>query len=149
MPPCGRCWRTASVWRRGLRSLATELAELTELEARDAGILDLTGLEHATGLTRLHLGQELGGWSWENSNDISDLSPLSGLTSLTWLNLSGNPVSDLTPLSRLTGLSSLNLQGCPIFDESLSPLASLTGLTDLYLAALGSGMHPHCQVWPA
>ena len=121
----------------GAPILATELAELTGLEARDAGILDLTGLEHATGLTRLHLGPEAGGFPWDNSNDISDLSPLSGLTSLTWLNLAGNPVSDLTPLSRLTGLSHLNLQGCPIFDESLSPLASLTGLTDLYLAFTG------------
>ena len=115
-------------------------------------------MEHATGLTRLHLGPEAGGWSWENSNDISDLSPLSGLTSLTWLNLSGNPVSDLTPLSRLTGLSSLNLQGCPIFDESLSPLASLTGLTDLWLAGTGvrdaaslsglAGLTVHGISWP-
>ena len=121
----------------GAPILATELAELTELEARDAGILDLTGLEHATGLTRLHLGPQAGGFPWDNGNDISDLSPLSGLTGLTWLNLTGNPVSDLTPLSRLTGLSSLNLQGCPIFDESLSPLASLTGLTDLYMAGTG------------
>ena len=117
--------------------MATELAGLTDLEARDAGILDLTGLESATGLTRLHLGPEAGGFPWDNSNDISDLSPLSGLTSLTWLNLAGNPVSDLTPLSRLTGLSHLNLQGCPIFDESLSALASLTGLTDLYLGFTG------------
>ena len=117
--------------------VATELAGLTVLEARDAGILDLTGLENATGLTRLHLGPEAGGFPWDNSNDISDLSPLSGLTSLRWLNLAGNPVSDLTPLSRLTGLSYLNLQGCPIFDESLSALASLTGLTDLYLGLTG------------
>ncbi len=121
----------------GAPILATELSDLTGLEARDAGILDLTGLEHATGLTRLHLGPEAGGFPWDNGNDISDLSPLSGLTSLTRLNLSGNPVSDLTPLSRLTGLSHLNLQCCPIFDESLSPLASLTGLTDLYLAFTG------------
>ena len=117
--------------------LVTELAELTELEARDAGILDLTGLEHATGLTRLHLGPAVGEFYWDNSNDISDLSPLSGLTGLTRLNLAGNPVSDLTPLSRLTGLRYLNLQGCPIFDESLSPLASLTGLTDLWLGFTG------------
>ncbi len=117
--------------------LAAELAELTDLEARDAGILDLTGLESATKLTRLHLGPEVGEFYWDNSNDISDLSALSGLTGLTRLNLSGNPVSDLTPLSRLTGLSYLNLQGCPISDASLSPLASLTGLTDLWLAFTG------------
>ena len=112
--------------------MATELAGLTHLEARDAGILDLTGLEDATGLTRLHLGPEAGGFPWDNSNDISDLSPLSGLTRLTRLNLSGNSVADVRPLSRLTGLSSLNLQGNLISD--VSPLASLTGLTDLYLA---------------
>ena len=112
--------------------VAAELAELTDLEARDAGILDLTGLEHATGLTRLHLGPEAAGFPWDNSNDISDLSPLSGLTGLTRLNLSGNSVADVTPLSRLTGLSYLNLQGNLISD--VSALASLTGLADLYLA---------------
>ena len=121
----------------GAKITESALARLTELEALDAGILDLTGLEHATGLTRLHLGPAVGEYFWDNSNDISDLSPLSGLTSLTWLNLAGNPVSDLTPLSRLTGLSYLNLQGCPIFDASLSPLASLTGLTDLWLGFTG------------
>ena len=52
---------------------AASLAKLTVLEARDAGIVDLTGLEHATGLTRLDLGSA----QWRNSNGVSDLSPLS------------------------------------------------------------------------
>jgi Leucine-rich repeat (LRR) protein len=42
-------------------------------DARDRGILDLTGLEHATNLTELSL----------QSNQISDVSALASLTNLT------------------------------------------------------------------
>jgi len=60
---------------------------------------------------------------------VSDLSPLSGMTSLTWLLLQGTPVSDLSPLSGLTGLSLLDLGGTPVSD--LSPLSGITGMTTL------------------
>ena len=46
------------------------LGNLTVLSAWNAGISNLTGLEHATSLTRLHLSH----------NSISNLSPLSNLT---------------------------------------------------------------------
>ena len=111
---------------------AVELARLTVLEAPDAGIVALTGLEWATGLTRLDLGSGPGKWPWENSNAISDVSSLSGLTGLTWLSLSGNAVVNVSPLAGLTGLTYLNLQGNPLTD--VSPLAGLTNLTELYLA---------------
>ena len=53
---------------------ATALGELTTLEARDAGIIDLTGLEYATGLTFLDLGPgPTRRDPWANSNDVSDL----------------------------------------------------------------------------
>ena len=71
-----------------------EMASLTELEAFEAEIMDLTGLEHATNLTTLDL------W-W---NQVWDISPLSGLTNLTELNLDDNQVSDISPLSGLTNL---------------------------------------------
>ena len=47
---------------------------------------------------------------------VSDITPLAGLTNLTWLDLSSNSISDLTPLSGLTGLTYLNLSGNPIPD---------------------------------
>ena len=111
---------------------ASELATLTTLVAPDAGIVDLTGLESATGLTRLHLGPGTLVDAWANSNDVSNLSPLSGLTGLTWLNLAGNSVVDVSPLSGLTTLTYLNLQVNAI--SIVSSLSSLTGLTDLYVA---------------
>ncbi len=110
---------------------AAELARLTVLEAPDAGIVDLTGLEHATGLTRLHLGWGATQDLHENSNEITDLAPLSGLTVLTWLHLGGNSVVDVTPLAGLTDLTWLNLQGNRIQDAS--PLLGLSGLTHLFV----------------
>ena len=116
----------------GASITAVALARLTVLEAPDASIVALTGLEFATGLTRLDLGPGPGRWPWENSNAISDLAPLSGLTGLTWLSLSGNAVVDVSSLSGLTGLTYLNLEDNPI--SEVSSLSGLTNLTDLYLA---------------
>ena len=94
----------------GATILADELAKLTVLEATDMGIVDLTGLEHATGLTRLDLGPGAMLDPWANTNAVSDLSPLSGLTALTYLDLAGNSVVDVAPLAGLTGLRWLNLE---------------------------------------
>ena len=53
----------------------TDMATLTDLGASRADIRDLTGLEFAINLTELHL----------RNNQLSDLSPLAGLTKLKWL----------------------------------------------------------------
>ena len=75
---------------------AAEMATLTTLQASNANISDLTGLEHATNLTSLEL----------HENSISEISPLAGLTNLTNLELRGNSISDLAPLVANTGLGS-------------------------------------------
>ena len=106
---------------RGATITAAEMATLEILGAYDAGISVLTGLEYAANLTWLSL----------NVNNISDVSPLAGLTKLTTLFIDGNNVSDLSPLSRLTDLTSLYLSGNTISD--LSPLSGLTNLTTLWL----------------
>ena len=100
----------------------TDMADLTELTARDADIGDLTGLEYAINLTRLNL----------RSNSISDISPLAELNNLRNLDLVGNSISDILPLANLTNLTFLNLWGSSISD--ISPLANLTNLTFLNLA---------------
>ena len=64
------------------------LLNLTQLEAPNSGITDLTGLEHAHNLRELNLGDEYIDGEEINSNTISDPSPLAGLTRLTLLNLS-------------------------------------------------------------
>ena len=121
----------------------TEMATLTVLEAPNSNISDLTGLEHATGLTSLWISANsisdvmalssltnlTSLWLWDNL--ISDVSPLSGLTNLTGLSLHSNLISDLAPLANLTNLTGLGLGNNLISD--LAPLANLTNLRSLGL----------------
>ena len=94
---------------------------LTSLDVRYEGILDLTGLEHATDLQALVLIE----------NKIHDLSPLSGLTELGFLDLGGNQISDLRPLAALTRLETLHIWRNRI--EDISPLAGLVNLKTLLI----------------
>ena len=111
---------------------ADEMATLTHLEAQNAHISDLTGLEHATSLTDLFLGDTyMEGEGWINSNSIKDLSPLAGLTNLTWLNLSQNNITDLSPLAELTNLTWLDIGGNNL--SNISPVSGLINLTALRL----------------
>ncbi|MBD1928623.1 leucine-rich repeat domain-containing protein [Trichocoleus sp. FACHB-90] len=66
-------------------------------------------------------------------NQISDLSPISGLINLTQLSLSGNKITELSPLSGLTNLTQLHLYNNQISD--LSALSGLINLTHLYLGS--------------
>ena len=110
----------------------SEMAALTHLEAPNANISDLTGLEFAINLTELELGAEwVEGAGWLASNTITDLSPVAGLTNLRLLDLRGNRISDISPLAGLTNLAWLELWDNRITD--LSPLAELTNLTELRL----------------
>ncbi len=117
---------------RGKTSGATitvaDMLTLTRLSARNANISDLTGLESAINLTTLHLGTEYVETEelYINSNSISDLSPLAGLTNLTVLWLEGNNITDISPLAGLTNLTRLGLDNNSISD--LSPLVANTGL---------------------
>ena len=99
------------------------IAQLTYLNATEANISDLTGLEFATHLEVLQV------WS----NRISDMSPLAGLTNLRSLNLRKNRISDISPLAGLTTLTHLLLRENHISD--ISPLAGLTNLKELHLSS--------------
>ena len=100
-----------------------DLSTLSRLNARSAQIVDLTGLEWATGLEQLFL----------SDNRISNLSPLAGLTGLERLDLNFNGINtNLSPLAGLTGLKQLFLKGNNLSD--ISPLAGLTRLERLHLA---------------
>ncbi|MFC1694411.1 choice-of-anchor D domain-containing protein, partial [Candidatus Latescibacterota bacterium] len=100
-----------------------DLAKLTDLDASERGISDLTGIEHCVNLQNLVL----------HSNQISDLSPLINLTDLWSLNLVSNRISDLSPLSSLTNLQSLHFSG-----NQISDLSSLSGLTKLDFLSMSS-----------
>ena len=96
---------------------------LTELDARDSQIKNLTGLEHATQLTYLLL----------YNNQISDVSPLRGLTQLRDLGLDGNQISNVRPLSGLKQLELLHIGGNKINNRGVQLLSNLTELKWLSL----------------
>ena len=104
---------------------AEEMEGLPSLEAQNRGIKDLTGLQFATNLRSLFLGE----WWHGTGNQISDLSPIAGLINLQKLWISNNPISDLTPVSGLTNLTDLVLNKTLVSD--LSPVSGLTSLTRL------------------
>ena len=100
---------------------ADEMATLREFRAESLDLRNLTGLEKATHLERLHL----------NNNLISDLSPLAALTRLRHLELEENVISDLSPLSGLIQIRELRLGHNLITD--LSPLAGFINLRGITL----------------
>ena len=123
--------------------LETDLETLERLTATNKGIDNLTGLERATGLRDLDLG----------NNVIVNLGPLSNLTSLEELDLADNQIVDVFPLRNLTKLTDLDLDGNQIVNifnlsglssletldltynsvEDVTPLSGLTTLKRLYL----------------
>ena len=105
--------------------IVEDMERLRRLEAQNRGIKDLTGLQFATNLRSLYLGE----WWHGTGNQISDLSPIAGLINLQKLWISNNPISDLTPVSGLTNLTVLVLNKTLVSD--LSPVSGLTNLTRL------------------
>ena len=101
---------------------ARELAALTALDARAAGVTDLTGLQYAVHLAALDLGD----------NALVDLRTLADLPALTVLNLDRTG-ADLWSLARLTGLRRLSLRG-----NGLGDVQALRGLTGLRVLDIGA-----------
>ena len=119
----------------GATITVADMKTLTRLVVQNKEIRDLTGLESVSNLTRLDLGWEepKPGHVPTNSNEISDLAPLSGLTQLISLDLAHNNISNISVLSSLTHLTSLDLEFNNISD--VSALAGMTNLTSLRLDA--------------
>ena len=103
----------------------TQLAilSLTNLEAGQRDITDLTGLQYATNLENLQL------WG----NQIQDVTPLANLTKLRELNLAYNAVESVEPIAGLINLQRLNLTINRVQD--ITPLANLINLKWLYIRA--------------
>ena len=100
----------------------TDLLKLHRLDPYRLGVKSLKGLEHAKNLT----------WFSFAENDVTDLSPLAGLTKLELLyGWSNKQLVDISPLAELTQLRVLNLGVCHI--EDISVLANLTQLEELTL----------------
>ena len=117
---------------------ASDMARLERIEADEAGISDLTGLEAATRLERIEFRHNaisdlspLRGLTRLNNiklrgNRITDVSPLAGLVNVDWLGLEENEITDLSPLKDLIKLNGIGISGNPVSD--VSPLAGLISL---------------------
>jgi hypothetical protein len=90
-----------------------QLSQLTSLVVNAGQVVDLQGLQYATGLTNLRI----------QNNKVVDIWPLQYLTKLQELYLGYNPVSSFQPLSSLKNLRLLWLFDAPATD--LSPLRGL------------------------
>lgn len=97
------------------------MQQVTSLAAARQNIRALTGLEHATNLTKLVL----------DNVPVTSVAPLANLTQLRTLHLAGAQLADIRSLQTLTGLRILNLHDNQI--EDISPLNALTGLDYLRL----------------
>jgi len=100
-----------------------DLLKLTELDASNRGITDLSGIENCLNLRVLRLG----------NNRISDITPLASLTGLKSLDLSMNLITNIGPLKNLANLEDLGLGSNRIRD--LTPISGLTKLRNLNLWA--------------
>ena len=116
----------------------TSLATITSLSANNRGITNLTGLEHATGLTLLQL----------TGNPISDFTPIGSLTSLRTLSLieTGFSNSDISILSPLVNLRVLYLNDNRI--SNLQALVNVISANMFYLSDLDIGDNRFCDITP-
>ena len=117
------------------------MASLKELNLRDKGIKNISGLEYAVNLVDLNLRNnkivDIGPLAklvkleklTIRENKIEDISPLAELTKLKDLSIHSNKVQDITPLENLQELEILTLRGNEI--SNLSPLKGLRELRDL------------------
>jgi Leucine-rich repeat (LRR) protein len=103
-----------------------DLEAMTTLNAFGSGIADLTGIDECTGLVLLTL----------YNNSITSIAPLSGLRSLTYLDVNMNQISDITPLVQNVDSGGLTNGAQVILNNN--PLGSQAVNTDIpYLQSKG------------
>ena len=85
------------------------MLNLTGLNVSNREIKDITGLEHAHNLRSLDIGAWEVNGEWVNSNVITDLSPLSGLTNLEVLSLGKLYIWNLDFLRELPPLAPVSI----------------------------------------
>lgn len=104
-------------------SALSELIDLVDLNIGRNVITDINPLGTLTSLVSL----------WAGYNDFSDLGALSSMTHLQHLHLMwGHVIADVSPLSGLVELTYLDLQG-----NDISDVGTLAGLTNLFRLVLG------------
>lgn len=117
----------------------TDLNSIKGVEANEKGITSIEGAQYLNYST-----------SWSlHTNNISDLSPLSGWEhlatdptgyTLRWLWLTNNPITDLSPIASWKGVSvySLFLHGVPIGNDQIDNLIKIDQNLPYYIYTFGS-----------
>ena len=115
----------------------SEDQEITEevlltLEKLDAEgvveVADLTGLEKASNLTKINLGE----------TSVTDLTPIAGLTKVEYLRVNDTQVADLSPVKDYTTLTYFNANTATEITD-ISPLAGNKDLQELILREVPMG----------
>jgi uncharacterized protein YuzE len=100
----------------------SKLTNLISLSLFNNQIEDITPLKGLINLRTLDLENGMPEFFEPHQNHISDLSALSGLTNLWYLNVASNDVSNVEPLKNLSNLTILTLSGNPISDADIVSL---------------------------
>ena len=123
-----RCFEQALDKERGAAIAESEVASLTSLTCRNAGVDDLSGLEEAVSLTKLEL----------DGNEIEDVDALGELESLLYVGLRDNSIADIEALADNRDFGSgdyIELRGNPLNAEAHSrhiPALERRGVTVSY-----------------
>lgn len=146
--------QTALVRSLGLKDVSELTKEALssyegDLVLRAQYIFNLKGLEYATNATSLELSlnhlsditplsslAKVKKLNLKMNSDISDLSPLAGMTSLVELDFSTNKVSDVTPLHGLQNLERVTFNYNSVVD--LTPLRGMARLKIVEANKVGS-----------
>lgn len=110
------------------------LANLENLKKFSIGHSDINDFENISNLpNKDKISDFTIAYCTVNGNKLSDISLLKDFPSITDLTLSGNDISDLTPMSHLSNLEFLNLEDGNFNIASLKPLYDLEKLSSIIL----------------
>ncbi len=112
-----------------------DMARIVELRAPFSGVASMEGLQYAVNLYDLQL----------TDGEITDLSPLATLDSLTWVDLNINDISDIEPLRGRTNIRGLHVCCTEAKITDTSALATLTSMWTMNLGFHGLG---DALIWP-
>jgi hypothetical protein len=96
--------------------MKSDLMRLIALDANNANIANLTGLEYCGNMLAIYGAM----------NSISDLTPIAHLTKLMDVQFFMNNISDISPLTNLVNMQRLVLRNNPVTD-----ITGVSGLTNL------------------